>query len=155
MQLHQHTGRDVIRYASNWTKPISFRGAESINEEDIQGLMEAIHRLKSGKLDLILHSPDGVAEVAEGMVSYLRKKFDHIRVIVPQAAMSAATMLACAANEIVMGKQSSLGPIDPQLELLSEYGVQFLPAQAIIDNFETVKKISSESPQQMGAFFPF
>lgn len=154
MKLHDHTGRDIILYASNWTKPISSRGAESINEEDMQGLMEAIHRLNLGKLDLILHSPGGVAEVTESMVSYLRKKFDHIRVIVPQAAMSAATMLACAANEIVMGKQSSLGPIDPQLGLLHEYGVQFLPAQAIIDNFETAKKISSESPQQMGAFLP-
>lgn len=152
--LHHHTGRDIILYASNWTKPISFGGSESINEEDIQGLMGAVHGLKSGELDLILHSPGGVAEVTESMVSYLRKKFDNIRVIVPQAAMSAATMLACAANEIVMGKQSSLGPIDPQLGLLSEYGVQFLPAQAIIDNFETAKRISSESPQQMGAFLP-
>lgn len=153
-QLHHHTKRDIILYASNWTKPISFGGAESINEEDMQGLMEAVHGLKSGELDLILHSPGGVAEVTESMVSYLRKKFDNIRVIVPQAAMSAATMLACAADEIVMGKQSSLGPIDPQLGLLNEYGVQFLPAQAIIDNFETAKKISSESPQQMGAFLP-
>ena len=152
--LHRHTERDIILYVSNWTKPISFGGAESINEEDMQGLMEAVHGLKSGELDLILHSPGGVAEVTESMVSYLRKKFDDIRVIVPQAAMSAATMLACAANEIVMGKQSSLGPIDPQLGLLNEYGVQFLPAQAIIDNFETAKKISSESPQQMGAFLP-
>lgn len=152
--LHHHTKRDIILYASNWTKPISFGGAESINEEDKQGLMEAVHGLKSGELDLILHSPDGVAEVTESMVSYLRKKFDNIRVIVPQAAMSAATMLACAANEIVMGKQSLLGPIDPQLGLLNEYGVQLLPAQAIIDNFETAKKISSESPQQMGAFLP-
>ena len=116
--------------------------------------MGAVHGLKSGKLDLILHSPGGVAEVTESMVYYLRKKFDHIRVIVPQAAMSAATMLACAADEIVMGKQSSLGPIDPQLVLPHQHGARVLPAQAIIDNFETAKVTSAESPQEMGAFLP-
>ena len=111
--LHAYTNRDTILYASNWTQPNPFSELALINDEDVQGLMVAVRGLGSGKLDLILHSPGGVPEVAESMVSYLRKKFDHIRAIVPQAAMSAATMLACAADEIVMGKQSSLGPIDP------------------------------------------
>lgn len=153
--LHSHTGRDAILYASNWTQPTSFAGSAHINDEDVQGLMVAVHGLKSDKLDLILHSPGGVSEVAESMVSYLRKKFRHIRVMVPQAAMSAATMLACAADEIVMGKQSSLGPIDPQLVLPNRYGgAQVLPVQAVIDNFETAKETSARSPQQMGAFLP-
>lgn len=153
--LCKYTERDVILYASNWTQPTPFAELVHINEEDVQGLMVAVHGLKSDKLDLILHSPGGVPEVAENMVSYLRKKFDHIRVIVPQAAMSAATMLACAADEIVMGKQSSLGPIDPQLVLPNRHGLaQVLPVQAIIDNFETAKKTSVTSPQQMGAFLP-
>ena len=155
MDLHRYTNRDVILHASNWTQPTPFTGLAYINEEDVQGLMVAVRGLKSGTLDLILHSPGGVPEVTESMVSYLRKKFDHIRVIVPQAAMSAATMLACAADEIVMGKQSSLGPIDPQLVLLNRYGdAQILPVQAVIDNFETAKKTSATSPRQMGAFLP-
>ena len=37
-----------------------------------------------------------------------------IRAIVPQLAMSAGTMIACSCKSIVMGKQSSLGPVDPQ-----------------------------------------
>ena len=153
--LHSYTERDVILYASNWTQSVLFAGTVHINEEDVQGLMAAVHGLKSDKLDLILHSTGGVPEVAETMVSYLRKKFDHIRVIVPQAAMSAATMLACAADEIVMGKQSSLGPIEPQLVLPNRHGSdQVLPAQAIIDSFETAKKTSVTSPQQLGAFLP-
>ena len=155
MGLQNYTKRDVILYASNWTQPTPFAGLAYISEEDVQGLMVAMRGLKSGKLDLILHSPGGVPEVAESMVSYLRKKFDHIRVIVPHAAMSAATMLACAADEIMMGKQSSLGPIDPQLVLPNQYGdAQILPVQAVIDNFETAKKTSATSPQQMGAFLP-
>lgn len=155
MELFQYTKRDVILYASNWTHPNPFAEMASINEEDVQGFMGAVHGLRTGKLDLILHSPGGLAEVTENIVSYLRKKFNHIRVIIPQAAMSAATMLACAADEIVMGKPSSIGPIDPQLVLPLRYGgSQILPAQAIIDNFETAKKISATSPQQMGAFLP-
>ena len=153
--LHRYTERDVILYASNWTQSAPFAGAVHVNEEDVQGLMAAMHGLKSDKLDLILHGTGGVPEVAGNMVSCLRRKFDHIRVIVPQAAMSAATMLACAADEIVMGKQSSLGPIEPQMVLPNMYGSdQVLPVQAIIDNFETAKKTSVASPQQMGVFLP-
>ena len=79
--------------------------------------MEVICGLSSSKLDLIVHSPGGSAEVTEALVSYIRTKFADVRVIVPQAAMSAATMLACSANTIMMGKHSFLGPIDPQFIL--------------------------------------
>lgn len=116
--------------------------------------MEVVHGLDGEKLDLILHSPGGSAEVTESIVSYLRKNFKHIRVIIPQAAMSAATMLACSADEIIMGKQSSLGPIDPQFVLHNQYGSYMQPAQAIIDNFEKAKEVSLSSPQQLGAYLP-
>lgn len=155
MDMHRYADRDIIMYASNWTHPNPFFGLSYITEEDVQGLMVAVQGLKSDKLDLILHSPGGQPEVTESMVSYLRKKFSHIRVIVPQAAMSAATMLACAADEIIMGKHSSLGPIDPQLVLTNINGdPQVLPVQSVIDNFETAKKTSVNSPRQMGAFLP-
>ena len=74
---------------------MNYSEAVSINEEDTHGFIEAVQNLDN-PLDLILHSPEGFAGVAEGTVSYLRKKFDDIRVIIPQAAMSAATMLACS-----------------------------------------------------------
>lgn len=74
--------------------------ATAIGGEDIQALMEVAHGLAGSGLDLILHSPGGSLETTEAVVSYLRSQFSHIRVIVPQLAMSAATMIACAANEI-------------------------------------------------------
>ena len=74
----------------------------SIHEEDILALMEVTAAMPGGDLDLILHSPGGSVEAAESIVSYLRSRFSHIRVIVPHLAMSAATMVACAANEIVV-----------------------------------------------------
>lgn len=140
--LYKKTKRNTIFYATAWTqtgKAISSPQSLSITEEDIQGIMEVIHGLKGNKLDLILHSPGGSAEATEALVSYLRTKFSDIRVIIPHAAMSAATMWACASNKIVMGKHSSLGPIDPQMLLQTQVGPQMIPAQSILDQFERGK----------------
>ncbi len=95
----------------------------SINAEDMQGFMECIHGLKGeGCWILIVHSPGGSAEATEAIVNYVRSKFSNVRVFVPHAAMSAATMLACSGNSIVMGKHSFLGPIDPQFIVQSDVG---------------------------------
>jgi hypothetical protein len=151
--LSEHTGRPTILYATRWTSPGANPEMVSISPEDVQGLMEVVHGLKGDKLDLILHSPGGSAEAAEAMVNYLRTKFKHIRAIVPHAAMSAATMLACACNEIVMGKHSSLGPIDPQFILATGAGPQAVPAQAILDQFEMAKE-ECKDPQKLGTWIP-
>jgi ClpP class serine protease len=106
--LYEHTGRNTILYATNWTHPIGMPidpNTITMADEDIEGLMEVIHGLEGHNLDLILHSPGGSAEAAEAIVSYLRTKFSEIRVFIPHAAMSAATMLSCSANLIVMGRQ--------------------------------------------------
>ena len=58
--------------------------------------------------------------------------FDDIRVIVPQLAMSGGTMMACSANRILMGKHSSLGPIDPQF--VTPYGQ--IAAHGILEEFQ-------------------
>jgi ATP-dependent protease ClpP protease subunit len=154
--LQQKTGRNIIFYASAWTqtgKAIASPQALTITDEDVQGLMEVVHGLKGNSLDLILHSPGGSAEATESIVSYLRKKFSDIRVIVPHAAMSAATMLACSSNKILMGKQSSLGPIDPQMLLQTQVGMQMIPAQAILDQFEMAKH-QVKDPKILAAWMP-
>lgn len=135
--LSEHTGRSTILYAANWTGPRSVDpSAVSITMQDVHAMMEVVHGLDGPGLDLIIHSPGGSPEATMAVVSYLRSKFTHIRVLIPLAAMSAATMLACAANEIIMGRQSSIGPIDPQFVLETRLGVRAVPAQAIIDQFE-------------------
>lgn len=140
--LSHHTSRPTILYASCFTqnRPDIPASALSINDEDIQGLMEVTYGVKGPSLDLILHSPGGVLTAAEGIVRYLRSRFTDIRVIVPQLAMSAATMIACSANRVIMGKHSFLGPTDPQLILETKLGVRSVPAQAIIDQFEYAQK---------------
>lgn len=130
--LHNKTHRNVIAYYSGWLKAGRNQNID-INDGDITGFMNAIKGLDCTKgLDLILHTPGGNPTATEGIVKYLHKKFgDDIRVIVPQMAMSAGTMLACAAKSIVMGSHSFLGPIDPQ------YGG--VPAYNIISEFQEAK----------------
>lgn len=153
--LHEHTGRNVILYATKWTQPgPADPGLVSITLEDVEALMEVVHGLDGSKgLDLVLHSPGGSPDAAEAVVHYLRSKFNHIRVVVPQAAMSAATMVACASNAIVMGKHSSLGPIDPQFIIAGPAGAMAHPAQAILDQFHRAQD-ECKDPALLGAWVP-
>jgi len=152
--LHQVTGRNVILYATRWTTPGGIPPELlSITDEDVHGMMEVFHGLEGNSLDLVLHSPGGSAEATEALVSYIRSKFSDIRVVVPQAAMSAATMLACAANRVVMGKHSSLGPIDPQMFLNTPLGQKAVPAQAILDQFEKAQN-ECKDPALLASWLP-
>lgn len=154
--LSEHRKRNVILYATKWTQPGAGGdpGLISITLEDVEALMEVVHGLdgKQG-LDLVLHSPGGSPDAAEAVVHYLRSKFDDICVIVPQAAMSAATMLACASDRIIMGKHSSLGPIDPQFILGGPGGAMAHPAQAILDQFKKAQE-ECKDPSRLGAWVP-
>jgi hypothetical protein len=107
----------------------------------------------SRHLDLFLHSPGGDGEAADQICAYLRTQFDHIRAIVPLYAMSAATMMALSADEILMGAHSQLGPIDPQLTIQTNEGPRSAPAQAIKDQFELATK-ECEDPNKLPAWLP-
>lgn len=147
-QLHELTGRDTILYSTNWMS--GGAPGTSIVLEDMQGMMEVNKGLKGPNLDVILHSPGGSAEDTAAIVRYLRSKYSHIRAFIPIAAMSAATMWALGCDEIVMGKHSQLGPIDPQL--VSPQG-QF-PARAIVEQFERAKRECAADPSQLSAWLP-
>ncbi len=77
----------------------------------------------------MLHTPGGSVAAAESIVDYLKRMFGNdVRTIVPQIAMSAGTMVACACKTIVMGSHSNMGPIDPQL--------RGFPAQEVLAEIE-------------------
>ena len=132
-RLSELTGRNTIAYYSSWLT----RRVENtdINDNDMNGFMNTVRGLDcENGLDLVLHTPGGSPMAAEAIVKYLRSKFGkNIRVIVPHMAMSAGTMIACSAKEIIMGKQSSLGPIDPQLNGIPAYSIQSEFEDAKID----------------------
>lgn len=137
------SGRDTILYATGWSsgKPGSIPSSLfSLLPGDIQGFMAALHGLKSSELDLIIHSPGGSLEAADQLVQYLRAKYTHIRAIVPHNAMSAACMLCCACDEIVMGKQSAIGPIDPQLSWSNPQGALVsASAQSLLEELQEAR----------------
>lgn len=136
-RLTKLTGRNTIAYYSGWLqKPELERHGVNfgLHDGDKNAFMATIHRLdKKLGLDLILHTPGGSIAATESIVDYLRKMFGtDIRAIVPQIAMSAGTMIALSCNKILMGKHSSLGPIDPQ------FGP--IPAHGVVEEFETAKR---------------
>lgn len=139
-EISSQTGRNVIAYYSGWLqKPKAPDTA--VNDKDKSGFMLTIHKMvKSEGLDLILHTPGGDLAATESLVDYLYLIFGHnIRVIVPQISMSAGTMIALSAKEIILGKHSNLGPIDPQMGGLA--------CQAVLDEFEEAKKDIKKNPQ--------
>lgn len=152
-QLTELTGRNTIAYYSGWLKQQNVSNTD-INDSDMTGFMNAVRGLDCSKgLDLILHTPGGSPVAAESIVKYLRCKFDKdIRVIVPHLAMSAGTMIACSASTIVMGKESSLGPIDPQFGGIPAYNIkqEFIEAKEDLakhpENFSYWKMLLGKYP---------
>jgi len=145
-ELHDYTKRAVIVYYTSFleSRPVAPPDIQ-IGLQDIPGFMEAVSNVDEKQLDLIIHSPGGSAEAAESIVTYLRKRFDHIRIFVPVAAMSAATMVTLSADEIVMGQHSQLGPIDPQFTIQTPEGPRSAPAKAILNQFELAKTECKEA----------
>jgi ATP-dependent protease ClpP protease subunit len=146
-RLHKKTGRNVIIYYSGWLQKNDAPGVE-VNDADKNGFMSVIHKMDRTKgLDLLLHTPGGEVAATESLVDYLHSMFGkNIRAIVPQLAMSAGTMIACACNEIVMGKQSSLGPIDPQ------FGP--LPAHGVVEEFKRAATEIRQDPARIPLWQP-
>ena len=106
--LHRHTNRNIICYYSAFLTAPNGASSLSIDDMDKNGLMNAVSEMDCNLgLDLILHTPGGSITAAESLVYYLTQKFgSNIRAIIPQMAMSAGTMLACACKQIYMGNQS-------------------------------------------------
>lgn len=142
-KLSAYTDRNVITYYSGW---MSKRNAEdvSINDKDINAFMDTVHKLdKSKGLDLILHTPGGDIAATEQIINYLHSIFNNdIRAIIPQMAMSAGSLISVSCKEIIMGKQSCLGPFDPQMG-----GVA---CQSVIKEFEDAKEDIKNNPQSLG-----
>ena len=125
----------VIFYASAFLQRPADQA--SITREDINGFMNALYEAPSDRgLVLILHTPGGDPNAVESIVEYLHAKFEHIEVIVPYLAMSGGAMISLASDLLLLGKQSQLGPIDPQF--LIENTVY--SARAIQEGFSKAKK---------------
>jgi hypothetical protein len=143
-KLEKNLGAKVISYIANPMHPFS-----GIMSQDIiffEDLLRSTNGATKGYL--IINSPGGDGNVAEKMITMCRQRFTKsFKVIVPNFAKSAATMIALGSDKILMGYLAELGPIDPQLGNLMN---GFTPARSFIDGLSMIRSfIAKGDPIQM------
>jgi ClpP class serine protease len=95
---------------------LGFPIARYIDINDSEEVLRAIQMTDPDvPLDLVLHTPGGLVLAALQIAKAVREHKGKVTVFVPHYAMSGGTLIALAADEIVMCDHSVLGPIDPQL----------------------------------------
>ncbi len=98
---------------------MSFLGFPLVRYIDINDSEAVLRAIKltddNVPIDLVLHTPGGLVLAAEQIAQALRKHPAKVTVFVPHYAMSGGTLIALAADEIVMDDNAVLGPVDPQL----------------------------------------
>ncbi|MFP4199941.1 MAG: SDH family Clp fold serine proteinase [Bacillota bacterium] len=117
-RIQQSEGSRVIVLIHR-QETLSFLGLmlqRHIDIEDSEQILRAIRKTSPDMpIDLILHTPGGLVLAAEQIALALAAHPARVRVIIPHYAMSGGTLLALAADEILMDPNAVLGPIDPQL----------------------------------------
>jgi ClpP class serine protease len=87
-----------------------------IDVDDAEGVLRAINETpKDRSIEIILHTPGGLVIAARQIASALAAHAGHVTAVVPHYAMSGGTLIALAADEIVIDPHAALGPVDPQL----------------------------------------
>ncbi|MGZ4357353.1 MAG: SDH family Clp fold serine proteinase [Gaiellaceae bacterium] len=87
-----------------------------IDIDDAESILRAIRETPPDRgIEIILHTPGGLVLAATQIASALSDHGGKVSAVIPHYAMSGGTLIALAADEIVMDAHSALGPIDPQL----------------------------------------
>jgi hypothetical protein len=130
-EIEATTGTTLICYVSEKSE---------IDRSDTVPMVDLLHNIQRGTpIDLLLNSPGGNIDAAEKLITLIRRRAGNaaVRVIVPDYAKSAATLIALGANSIVMSDASELGIIDPQVPLHDSNGnLQVVSAQSYLDAFQ-------------------
>lgn len=104
--IHRQEGTSVFGVSVN----------NHISIEDSEAVLRAIRLTPPEQpIDLILHTPGGLVLASEQIAKALVERKGKVTVFVPHYAMSGGTMIALAADEIVMDNNAVLGPVDPQI----------------------------------------
>ncbi|OLD42145.1 MAG: hypothetical protein AUI83_19705 [Armatimonadetes bacterium 13_1_40CM_3_65_7] len=117
-QLERSRGSRVIALIHR-EETMSLLGFPIVRYIDIQDSEEVLRAIRLTPpdlpIDVILHTPGGLVLAAEQIASALGDHPGRVTVFVPHYAMSGGTLIALAADEIVMDPHAVLGPVDPQL----------------------------------------
>ncbi len=139
---------------------LSFLGipiSRYITIEDSERILRAIRLTPADvPIDLILHTPGGLVLATEQIARALIRHQAKVSVFVPHYAMSGGTMLALAADEIVMDANAVLGPVDPQLGNFPAASilkvVEQKPLSEIDDETLIMADLSRKAMQQVQRF---
>ncbi|GMU96699.1 MULTISPECIES: ATP-dependent Clp protease proteolytic subunit [Ignavibacterium] len=117
-KIEQKRNSRVIAFIHR-QETMSFLGFPLMRYIDINDSEEILRAIKltdkSIPIDIILHTPGGLVLASEQIANALKKHPAKVTVFVPHYAMSGGTLIALAADEIVMDENAVLGPLDPQL----------------------------------------
>jgi hypothetical protein len=139
------TNKRIFSYIANF----NIQGSEIANQ-DIAAIGDILCSMGNvDYLDLIINSPGGDATVADKIVNLCRgHTLKEFRVVVPNRAKSAATLIALGADKIVMGISSELGPIDPQIPINISGFLQFISAHDFINALDEILAKIDESKKK-------
>jgi ClpP class serine protease len=117
-RLEQRRGSRVISLVHR-QETVSFLGIpvlRYIDVDDSEQILRAIHLTDPElPIDLVLHTPGGLALASTQIARALSRHKGKVTVLIPHYAMSGGTLIALAADEIVMSEHAVLGPADPQV----------------------------------------
>lgn len=108
--------RPIITYITSIRPKLSV----NMSGDSITEIINAVNLIPDHikEIDFMIVSNGGDPITSLRIINILRERFDHITVVVPYVAYSAATILALGADDILMHRFSNLGPVDPQLTIL-------------------------------------
>ena len=130
------TKRKLIVYNALFAHPAGIIMNE--DAELIENVVRSCDATVFEGLDLMIHSPGGMPDAAGDLIRVCRTYFKSFRVVIPNMAMSAATVLAMGSDEILMSETSKLGPIDPQMVFQTKEGSFMRAAKSFIDAFSSL-----------------
>ncbi|MBI3945270.1 MAG: Clp protease ClpP [Armatimonadetes bacterium] len=142
-------GHDVLVIAADLSKNVPGINT-GLCYADIERVRDQLANLSGEGIDVILETPGGSGEVAEDVVHLIRGRFSALGVIVPGWAKSAGTIMAMAADEILMDPTSAFGPIDAQIT----WQGKVFSAEALIQGLESIKREVEESGVLNKAYIP-
>lgn len=106
----------LIVHRQETMRLLGFPVLKYLNMEDSEEVLRALEATDEARdIDLVLHTPGGLVIAALQIARAIQRRKGKTRVIIPHYAMSGGTLIALAADEIIMSKNAVLGPIDPQI----------------------------------------
>lgn len=146
-EIQQKTDSKLICYVGGNAAPV--------DREDVRFFVDLLHNISPGQnIDLLLHTIGGDIDAAEKLITMVRKRAgtSRLRVIVPDYAKSAGTLMALGADRIVMSDTSELGPIDPQVIRTDHNGNRMMHSvKNYLDAYDQYEAALKHNPKDVTA----